>query len=283
VSESSAATGAPTARTKTIVLVLLTIVSTLNFLDRQIVNILAEPIKHDLKLNDGQLGIITGLSFALFYSILGIPIARMADRSHRPAIIATALFVWSAATAACGLAASFATLLLARVGVAAGEAGATPPSHSLLSDFTVPANRASALAIFSLGTPIGSLIGLAAGGLISDALGWRWAFFLAAAPGILLAPVIREGQGSGASVVRCRRARAQEQAFVLVACGGCCDSRDRDDRARSVLRFVFPAPTQRSPGRTGAPPGCRIQRRNHPWCGDRRQWHRRHAIGRLRH
>ena len=190
MTDTPAPTHATSTRTKATVLVLLTMVSTLNFLDRQIVNILAEPIKHDLHLTDGQLGIITGLSFALFYSILGIPIARLADRSHRPAIIAAALFVWSASTAACGLAASFSMLLLARVGVAAGEAGATPPSHSLLSDYTVPTNRASALAIFSLGTPIGSLIGLAAGGLIADTFGWRWAFFLAAAPGILLAPVI---------------------------------------------------------------------------------------------
>lgn len=179
-----------TARAKRIVLVLLTIVSTLNFLDRHIVNILVEPIKHDLKLSDGQLGIITGLSFALFYSILGIPIARVADRSHRPAIIAAALFVWSASTAACGFAGSFFGLLLARTGVAAGEAGATPPSHSLISDYTTPANRASAVATFSLGTPLGALIGLAAGGLIADAWGWRWAFFLAAAPGLLLAPII---------------------------------------------------------------------------------------------
>lgn len=199
--------GAFSSRTKWTVLALLTVVSTLNFLDRQIVNILAEPIKRDLLLSDRQLGIVTGLSFALFYSILGLPIARLADRSHRPLIIAAALFVWSFSTLACGFASGFLLLLLARTGVAAGEAGATPPSHSLISDYTVPTNRASALAIFSLGTPLGSLIGLAAGGLIADAFGWRWAFALAAVPGLLLAPVIilavREPRRqSGGSAVR---------------------------------------------------------------------------------
>lgn len=184
------AESAPTPAYRRYLLTLLLIVSTLNFLDRQIINILVEPIKADLQLADWQIGVLTGLSFAIFYSVLGLPIARLADRSNRPMIIGVSLLAWSGFTAICGLAGSFVQLLLARIGVACGEAGGGPPSHSLISDFTTPQNRASALAYYSLGSPIGALLGLGLGAVIADAFGWRIAFFVAAAPGILLAFVL---------------------------------------------------------------------------------------------
>ena len=160
---------------------------TLNFLDRQVVNILAEPIKQELGLKDWQLGALTGLAFAVFYTFLGIPIARLADRANRPMIIAGALAIWSGFTVACGLATNFVHLLFARIGVGVGEAGCSPPSHSLITDYTPKEKRASALAFYSMGIPLGSLAGMALGGLVADAHGWRVAFFVAGAPGIVLA------------------------------------------------------------------------------------------------
>jgi len=168
---------------------LMLAIYTLNFLDRQVVNILAEPIKQDLGLKDWQLGALTGLAFAVFYTFLGIPIARLADRANRPVIIASALAVWSVFTMACGVATGFVHLLLARIGVGVGEAGCSPPSHSLITDYSPKEKRASALAFYSMGIPLGSLAGMALGGLVADAHGWRIAFFVAGAPGVLLAIV----------------------------------------------------------------------------------------------
>lgn len=179
---------APVARVATSASMwLLLAIYILNFLDRQVVNILAEPIKQDLGLDDRQLGMLTGLSFALFYTVLGIPIARLAERANRVWIISGATALWSLFTVACGLAANFPQLLLARVGVGIGEAGLSPPAHSLITDYTPRERRASALAFYSLGIPLGSLMGLALGGLVADAYGWRTAFFVAGAPGLLLA------------------------------------------------------------------------------------------------
>jgi len=158
---------------RTYALWLLMLVYTLNFLDRQIVNILAEDIKKDLHLADWQLGMMTGLAFALFYTVLGLPIARLAERSHRPRIIAGSIMVWSAFTVLCGMAGNFWQLVLARIGVGIGEAGCTPAAHSLITDYTPKEKRASAIAFYSIGTPLGSLIGLAMGGMIADAYGWR--------------------------------------------------------------------------------------------------------------
>jgi MFS transporter, Spinster family, sphingosine-1-phosphate transporter len=163
-----------------------------NFIDRQIVNILAEPIARDLDLNDTQIGLLTGLAFALFYTVLGIPIARFADRgtTSRPKVIAIALAVWSVMTALCGLAQNFAQLLLARIGVGVGEAGCTPPAHSLISDMVPPEKRASALAFYSLGIPVGTLLGMVIGGTLADYVGWREAFVIVGLPGVLLALVV---------------------------------------------------------------------------------------------
>ncbi len=169
------------------VMVLLLFIYILNFLDRQVVNILAEPIKLDLDLADWQIGLMGGLAFALLYTILGIPIALLAERKNRSVIIAIAIAVWSACTAACGLAQNFFQLVLARVGVGVGEAGATPPSHSLIVDYAPKEKRSSALAFYGMGAPLGGLMGMAFGGMVADAYGWRTAFFLAGAPGILFA------------------------------------------------------------------------------------------------
>lgn len=168
-------------------LTVLLVIYIFNFLDRQVVNILAEPIKNDLGLSDLQLGMLTGLAFAVFYTFLGLPIARLAERSNRVKIISAAVAVWSIFTVACGLAANFVQLLLARIGVGVGEAGCTPPAHSLISDYVPREKRAGALAFYSMGIPLGSLAGMALGGIIADAFGWRAAFFVAGAPGVVLA------------------------------------------------------------------------------------------------
>jgi len=166
---------------------LLMVIYVFNFLDRQVVNILAEPIKQDLGIADWQIGALTGTAFALFYTFLGLPIARLAERANRVKIISVAVGVWSMCTMACGLAGGYIQLLLARIGVGVGEAGCTPPAHSLISDYTPAEKRTSAIAFYSMGIPLGSLAGMALGGIIADSYGWRIAFFVAGAPGILLA------------------------------------------------------------------------------------------------
>lgn len=171
------------------VLSVLMVIYTLNLLDRQIVNILAEPIKQDLQLSDWQIGVMSGLAFALFYSLLGIPLARWADRptSNRSLLISAALAVWSGMTALCGLATNFISLLAARIGVGVGEAGCSPAAHSLISDLVPQERRATALAFFSLGIPIGKLLGMILGGAIAQVLGWREAFIIVGLPGLAVA------------------------------------------------------------------------------------------------
>ena len=171
-------------------LFLLMTVYAFNMLDRQIVTILVEPMKADLNLADWQIGMISGLAFALFYTLLGIPLARIADRGNRVGMIAIALFVWSGFTALCGLARNFTELLLARIGVGVGEAGCTPAAHSLITDYVPREQRGWALALYSLGVPVGSLAGLVLGGILLASLGWRAAFLIAGAPGIILAVIV---------------------------------------------------------------------------------------------
>jgi MFS family permease len=168
---------------------LLFVVYVFNFIDRQIVTILAEPIKQDLQIADWQLGLMTGTAFAIFYCTLGIPIARLAERRSRPWIIGLSLAAWSGFTALCGLAQNFWQLVLARIGVGVGEAGCTPPAHSLIADYAPKEQRASALAVYSMGNPVGALIGVVVGGLVADAYGWRMAFLLVGLPGIVLAVI----------------------------------------------------------------------------------------------
>ena len=173
------------------ILVLLMLAYVLSFLDRQVLSILVEPIKADLHLKDADIGILTGPIFVIFYTFLGVPIAWAADRTSRPAIIAGSLALWSGFTALSGFAGGFVTLGLARLGVGFGEAGCNPSAHSLIADISRPEQRASGLAFYSLGVPIGTLIGLAMGGfLIADAWGWRAAFRVAAAPGLVLSALV---------------------------------------------------------------------------------------------
>ena len=170
----------------------LLVVYILNFLDRQIVAILAEPMKAEFGLTDTQLGLLAGPAFAVFYAVLGIPIARYADKAgtNRVWLISLSLAIWSGMTAVCGFAQSFLQLALARVGVGIGEAGCTPAAHSLIADSVPPEKRSSAIAFYGLGIPIGGLLGLIIGGIVNDLYGWRAAFMIVGAPGILLAFVI---------------------------------------------------------------------------------------------
>jgi MFS family permease len=165
----------------------LLLCSIFNYLDRSIVNILAEPIKKELHLKDWQLGLIIGLGFGMLYTLLGLFVARWAERGHRPRIIGVALVIWSGFTVLCGFVQSYSQLLLARIGVGVGEAGCTPPAHSLIVDYVPPERRSSALAFFGMGIPLGTLAGMAFGGIVADTYGWRTAFLVAGAPGLLLA------------------------------------------------------------------------------------------------
>ncbi|MFZ5836114.1 MAG: spinster family MFS transporter [Pseudomonadota bacterium] len=173
------------------VLGILLVVFTFNFIDRQILAILLQPIKQDLGLSDTQLGLLTGIAFSLFYVSFGIPLARLADRSSRVNIISGALVAWSTMTALCGLAQNLWQLLFARIGVGIGEAGCIPPSQSLISDYFAPEKRAMALSIFALGVPIGVMFGFLVGGWMEEYFGWRTAFLVVGLPGILLAIIVR--------------------------------------------------------------------------------------------
>jgi MFS family permease len=180
-----------TARYRAFVLFILVVVYAFNFVDRQIVGILAVPIKAELGLTDTELSLMGGLAFALFYTFLGVPIAWLADRKSRVAIMSVALAVWSAMTAACGLAQNFAQLFAARLGVGVGEAGGVAPAYSLIADYFPQRERARALSIYSFGIPIGSALGILLGGVLTSVLDWRSAFIIVGLAGLLLAPVLK--------------------------------------------------------------------------------------------
>jgi len=173
------------------VLWLLVVAYTFNFIDRTIISTIGQAIKVDLHLTDQQLGWLGGLSFALLYTTLGIPIARLAERRSRVNIIAIAIVIWSAFTALCGTATSYVQLLLFRVGVGVGEAGLSPSAHSLISDYFEPKKRASALSIYAFGIPLGTMFGAMAGGWIAEHLSWQAAFMVVGLPGILVAIAIK--------------------------------------------------------------------------------------------
>jgi MFS family permease len=187
---TAAAVDSPTARRGAypyFVLGVLLLVYILNYLDRQLVSILAEPIKKDLGLSDTQLGLVTGFMFALFYTTFGVPVAWLADRTRRTTIVAIACGLWSLFTAACGLAGNFLHLMLARVGVGVGEAGGVPPSYAILSDYFPPRRRGLAMGLYSLGIPLGTFLGGAFGAWAAGRFGWRGAFLSLAIPGLLVA------------------------------------------------------------------------------------------------
>ena len=166
---------------------ILVVILAFNYVDRQALALVLQDIKSDLHLTDTQLGLLTGVAFALFYSLMGIPIARWADRGNRVAVISTAVAVWSAAVALCAVAGNFAQLLLIRVGVAIGEAGCIPPANSLISDHFDRSERPRALATYMLGIPLSALFGYFLAGWLNEIYGWRVTFVVLGAPGIVLA------------------------------------------------------------------------------------------------
>lgn len=188
---SPAAKDAPGDTYKWYVLAILTLVYTFNFVDRQIIAIVSPAIKEDLGLSDSMLGLLKGLAFAVLYTLLGIPIAWLADRWHRVNIVTISLAIWSAFTALSGFAQSAVQLTLARIGVGVGEAGGSPPSHSIISDYFPKEQRSTALSIFSLGIPFGQMLAFLAGGWMLQNFGWRAAFLIVGLPGLLLAILLK--------------------------------------------------------------------------------------------
>lgn len=172
------------------VLCVLLVVYVMHSIDRQILSILLPGVKQELQLTDSQLGLLGGIAFAIFYAGLGLPLAWLSDRASRRTLTAVCLGAWSLMTAVCAAVVSFPQLLAARVGVAVGEAGGIPASHSMISDYFPPRQRASAFAVHSLGIPIGTLIGLGLGGMLAQHYGWRAVFLFAAAPGLFVAAIL---------------------------------------------------------------------------------------------
>ena len=213
------------------VMAVLLAICALNFLDRQIVNILAEPIKHEFHLKDRQLGMLTGFYFALFYSLLSIPLARLADRGNRSWLITASLALWSLFTVACGWSKSYLQLAVLRLLVGVGEAGGSPTAQSLITDYHPRSERASAIALYTVGIPIGSLLGLAIGGLVLDRYGWRAAFVIAGAPGLLVALVtaftLKEPRRAAPATPQAPplgdayREILSKRSFILLTLGGC--------------------------------------------------------------
>tara|TARA_B100000795_G_scaffold67347_2_gene46308 strand:+ start:16102 stop:17424 length:1323 start_codon:yes stop_codon:yes gene_type:complete len=186
--EEKAAAITPAYRSYALSLFLLVYI--INFVDRQIFGILIEPIRLEIDLSDTQLGLLGGIAFAIFYTFAGIPIARWADVGVRKNIVALALVIWSVMTMFTSTAKGFGTLLIARVGVGIGEAGCSPPIHSLISDMYPEEERATALSTYALGIPIGAAIGTLVGGWIGEYFGWRMAFMVVGLPGIIVAIVV---------------------------------------------------------------------------------------------
>jgi predicted MFS family arabinose efflux permease len=176
----------PTARAW-FVLGMLCFVYVLNFLDRQLLAILAKPIQDTMHVSDSQLGLIGGFYFALFYCFIAIPVGWFADRTNRVAVLSLACAIWSAATMACGLARTYPQLVVARMTVGFGEAGGVPPSYAIITDYFPPGRRGTALGIYNLGPPIGAALGIAFGASIAAAFSWRYAFIVLGAVGLLAA------------------------------------------------------------------------------------------------
>ncbi|MCP1844234.1 MFS family permease [Bradyrhizobium sp. USDA 4524] len=225
------AAAAPSAR-RYYVLALLTIIYALNFLDRTIFNVLIEPIKKEFTLSDTTMGLLAGFGFVLFYSLLGIPIARMADRLNRRNIVAVAFAFWSAMTYLCGLASSVTTLALARIGVGIGESAGTPASQSMIADLFDKNERPRALGIYAIGTYLGVFLGYFIGGYVNQHYGWRMAFFTAGLPGIALAAVLwltiaEPKRGAMAETFKAEplgptlRFLVSQPSFVIVLIGFC--------------------------------------------------------------
>jgi predicted MFS family arabinose efflux permease len=170
---------------------ILAVVYMFNFVDRQILSILLPAIRDEFKVGDTVLGLLAGTAFALFYVALGVPIARLADRVNRRNLVAAAVAIWSAMTALSGLAANVWYLALARIGVGVGEAGCSPPAHSMIADYYPPEKRSSAMGFYTLGISSGVMLAYLAGGWVAQNIGWREAFYIVGLPGLLLALIVR--------------------------------------------------------------------------------------------
>lgn len=225
---------APAARSarRYYVLAILTAVYALNFLDRTIFNVLIEPIKKEFALSDTTMGLLAGFGFVLFYSLLGIPIARIADRLNRRNIVALAFAFWSAMTFLCGMAQSVTALALSRVGVGLGESAGTPASQSLIADLFDKNERPRALGIYAIGTYLGVFLGYFIGGWVNQHYGWRMAFYSAGLPGIVLGVVLwltvaEPKRGAMAEAFRAEplgptlRFLASQPSFIIVLIGFC--------------------------------------------------------------
>ena len=217
------------------VLAVLFVVYVFNFIDRQILSILIGPIQKELGVSDTAMGLLSGFTFAIFYTLAGIPIARLSDRGSRRGVIAVSLALWSVMTAATGLAQSFWQLALARIGVGVGEAGGSPPSHSLLSDYFPPERRATALALYANGIYVGAGLAYLLGGWVVTHFDWRTAYFASASRGSRSrcwcarrcascpaasgrrAPGGARARGSGAAELSRGRARALREAELRLA------------------------------------------------------------------
>jgi len=232
---------------------ILTIVYSINFIDRQLLSILQESIKADLMLSDAQLGLLTGFAFALFYTFAGLPIASLADRSNRRNIVAISLTIWSGMTAISGLAQNYWQLLAARVGVGIGEAGGSPPSHSMISDIFPPEKRASAIGFYSTGISIGILFGFLFGGWLNEFFGWRVAFFVVGIPGVLLALVLyltvpepirglaenRASTGDNPSMMTVCKVLLSRRSFLFMALGAAMNAFAGYSTANWVASFMI--------------------------------------------
>ena len=232
---------------------LLVVVSALNFADRAVLSVLAQPIKEDLQLTDAQLGLLHGLGFAVLYSLLGIPLGWLAERVSRKGLIAACLALWSLMTAACGYAAGFVSLLLGRIGVGVGEAGFQPAAYSLISDHYRMNRRASIIAIVMLGSPLGFLLGQSVGGWVASEWSWRTAFIVMGLPGVLVALLVwltlrepprglAEGRATTARPPSLRTVLATlwaKPAFRHVLCAGAITGFTLNAVAQFVLPFYL--------------------------------------------
>lgn len=234
------------------VLAMLLVVYTFNFVDRQILGILAGPIKHDLGLSDTQLGALGGFAFALLYSTMGIPLAWLADRRGRTQVIAVSLAIWSGFTALCGIVGGFWSMFACRLGVGIGEAGGVAPSYALISTYFPARQRARALAIYSLGIPLGSAAGILFGGYVANAVDWRTAFAGVGLAGLVFTPLfgwlVRDPDQVGPAVAAPRlgevaRILARKRAFWLLSFGAAASS-----MMGYGLAFWLPSLMQRSFG-----------------------------------
>ena len=207
---------------------LLAMTQTSSFADRTVIIVLQPMIKQEFTLSDFQVGLLGGLAFSAVYAVLGLPLARLAERRSRRTIIVASLLVWSAMTACCGLASSYLMLFLLRCGVGIGEAGATPSSHSMIADYVPPARRGRAMSVLTLGTPFGALLGSVIGGIVAQHHGWRIAFFVVGLPGFVLALLVL------ATIEEPER-QVDAEARGVTTCGACLRNLLRRDFFRHIV------------------------------------------------